>query len=58
MTNEDLFNEWLDEIYPTVDVAGITFYPSDILKECDPIAYRCAMSDWESYYEAEGEDSE
>ena len=24
------------------------FYPSDILKSCDPIAYRCAKSDYES----------
>ena len=28
-----------------------SFYPSDILKNCDPIAYRCAKSDYESNFD-------
>ena len=29
----------------TVSAGGMEFYPSDILKNCDPIAYRCGMID-------------
>ena len=39
----ELFEDMLDEAYPSVIVAGIEFYPSQILKECDPIAYREAF---------------
>lgn len=30
-----------------------TFYPSDILKSCDPVAYRCAKSDYEANFDLE-----
>ena len=46
--SEGDFDSYLDEIEQTVNVCGMTFYPSDILKSCDPIAYRCAKSDYES----------
>jgi hypothetical protein len=48
---EDSFNEMLDECYPVVVIGGIHFFPSTILKECDPIAYRVALSDYESTLE-------
>lgn len=50
---EEMFDEFLDEAYPTYDVAGITLYPSAILKGCDPIAYRLAYNDWVDYMEEE-----
>lgn len=40
------FNEYLDENYPTYEIAGVTLYPSSILAETDPIAYREAELDW------------
>lgn len=40
-----LFDECLDEA-GSIKVAGYTFYPSQILKECDPIAYRCGLNDY------------
>ena len=43
---DDLFDEWLDEAYESVEIAGTTIDPSQILKECDPIAYRVARADW------------
>ena len=43
------FDEFLDD-EGSVTVCGMEFYPSDILKSCDPIAYRCAKSDYESNY--------
>ena len=45
--NEEEFDEWLDDVYPTYEIAGITLYPSQILKNCDPIAYRIALSEIE-----------
>jgi len=44
----EMFDEMLDESYPKVLIAGITFYPADILAECDPIAYRVGLNDWQS----------
>jgi len=49
--SESEYDEMLDDCCPTVEVAGITFYPSDVLKSCDPIAYRCGKSDYESEYD-------
>ena len=46
--SESDFDEFLDDNEQVVNVCGMTFYPSDILKSCDPIAYRCAKSDYES----------
>ena len=42
----ELFDEYLDEIYGTVEVAGLTFDVVTALKELDPIAYHCSYVDW------------
>lgn len=44
-TAHEMFDEGLDE-GPEVEVAGLTFAPSTILRECDPVAYRCYFNDW------------
>lgn len=49
--SEHEFDEMLDEIESEVTVCGMTFYPSDILKSCDPIAYRISKSEYESNYD-------
>ena len=41
----DQFDECLDEA-GSIAVAGCTFYPSQILKECDPVTYRCGLNDY------------
>lgn len=46
-TIEDMFDEMLDETYPVVKIGELTFYPSQILKQCDPIAYRIGVSEYE-----------
>lgn len=51
--SEDDFNDFLDGCCESVTIAGLEFYPSDILKSCDPIAYRCMKSDYESSYDIE-----
>lgn len=45
--NEEEFDDWLDDVYPTYQIAGVTLYPSQMLKNCDPIAYRIALSEWD-----------
>ena len=44
------YDECLDSEGP-VKVGGLTFYPSRILEEIDPIAYRCGFNDWLDYEE-------
>lgn len=58
MNNErnEKFDEWLDDIYEPVTIGYGTYYYSDILYNCDPVAYRCGVADWES--ELESEDAE
>lgn len=49
--SDDEFSDWIDSIYPEVSVGSLTFSPSEIMKELDPIAYRCGKSDYESNYD-------
>lgn len=49
--SESDFDEFLDDVEESVIIAGMTFYPSDILKSCDPVAYRCAKADYESNFD-------
>ena len=44
------FDELLDEEGEQHTSVG-SFYPSDILKSCDPVAYRCAKSDYEGSFD-------
>ena len=43
---ENLYNEFLDEVYPDCKIAGYQYSTSLALKEIDPTAYRCGMNDW------------
>ena len=47
------FDDFLDDVEQSVYICGIEFYPSDILKNCDPTAYRCGKSDYESNFDLE-----
>lgn len=44
------FDDFLDEEGKQHTSVG-SFYPSDILKNCDPVAYRCAKSDYEGNFD-------
>lgn len=48
--SESEFDDYLDDGGEERTSVG-TFYPSDILKSCDPVAYRCAKSDYESNFD-------
>lgn len=43
---EEHYDDMLDELYPEVQIGFSTFYASQILKECDPIAYNLGMDDF------------
>lgn len=46
---EARFDEMLDECYSFESIGGPFAHmsPASVLKECDPIAYRCGVNDWE-----------
>lgn len=46
LNQEEMYDNFLDDCYEKYIVSGIKFYASEILKNCDPIAYRCGMSDY------------
>ena len=43
--NEDEFNMWFNDVNEPVELYGLVFYPSDILKLDGP-AYREAVNNW------------
>jgi hypothetical protein len=45
---EELYDEILDE-QGFFEIGIYKFSPSQILKNCDPIAYRCGLADFEDY---------
>lgn len=46
---EARFDQMLDECYSFAEVGGpfASMSPSEVLKECDPVAYRCGVNDLE-----------
>ena len=42
----DRYDEFLDEVYPDLTIAGINYSTSDALKKVDAVAYRCGFNDW------------
>jgi hypothetical protein len=49
------FDQMLDECYPDTKIGYLTFTASEILFNCDPIAYSVWLSDWEADAENRGE---
>ena len=42
---DDALADMIDDLYPAVEVAGIAFDPSYIIKRCDPIAWSMMVVD-------------
>ena len=42
----DRYDEMLNECTPIVKVGMLEYLPSVVLKNVDPIAYRCDINDW------------
>ena len=51
ITAEEAYNTMLDDLYPMV---MDFYYPSDVLREVDPIAYRVGFQDFLSMEVSEG----
>lgn len=45
-SDEEMYDEMLDECYPVMKIGELTFYPSQILKNCDPIAYQIGVREY------------
>jgi len=61
ITDEEMherYDDWLDELDGPINVGGLTFDASRILKELDPIAYRCGLGDYISFCMDDGEITE
>lgn len=45
---EDLYEETLNDIYDDVKIGELIFSAGDIVRNLDPVAFRCGVSDWSS----------
>ncbi len=43
---EQAYRDMLDETCEQVTVGGLTFSPSRVIEELDPVAFRCGVSDY------------
>ena len=43
---EELFDQNLDESQDMISIGSLNYSPSDVLKNVDPIAYRCGVIDY------------
>ena len=44
--SESDYDNWLNDAYGEVEVAGMSYSTSRVLREIDPIAYNCGFSDY------------
>lgn len=42
----ELYDAMLDECHEPMKIGYMSFSASEVLSECDPIAYRCGFNDW------------
>ena len=53
---EDQFDESLDESIPEIEIGCLTYSPSHVLKNVDPVAYRCGLNDFVDSLDVEDSD--
>lgn len=51
----DAYDDFINETHETVTLLGVEYYASELLKDADPIAYKCGWIDW---CDAEGIDTD
>lgn len=51
---EEMYDDMLDDVYGTVEVASMTYDTSVLLKNADPIAYRVGMAEFADSLMADG----
>lgn len=42
----NMYRDYLDEVNDVVVVCGMSYNPSRVLEELDPIAFNCGFADW------------
>jgi hypothetical protein len=47
--DDDETDALIDDVYPSIEICGIKFSASRILRELDPIAYSVAMDGYEAW---------
>jgi len=52
---EKLFEDMLDECYEEVKLGSLSWYPSYVMKQLDPIAFRCGVSEYIDGLVSDGE---
>ena len=53
---EDQFDESLDDSIPEIEIGCLTYSPSHVLKNVDPVAYRCGLNDFVNSLDVEDSD--
>ncbi len=53
MNNYDDYDDMLDECYPEIEICGMTYAVSNVLRSVDPVAYEVGFSDWKSFLNEE-----
>lgn len=46
LADDDAYSDWIDEINGPVYIGSLAYCASRVLRELDPIAYRCGFSDY------------
>ena len=54
---EEKFDEMMDEVYQPYIIGELTYYASQILNNCDPIAYQISVDEYIDFLQ-EQEDEE
>lgn len=47
---DENLDDFIDEENEMVSIGSLTYYPSQVLKDCDPIAYRCYGDDLHNHF--------
>lgn len=50
------FDDMLDDSTPEIEIGGLTYSPSHVLKNVDPVAYRCSLNDFVDSLDVEDSD--
>ena len=53
MTVEEQYDDMLDDCWGEINICGMMWCASTVLKRVDPIAYRVGLADYESFLEEE-----
>ena len=44
--SQEEYEQFLDDVYPVYEIGNIKFYPSNIFKNCDPIAFDMSLFEY------------